>query len=240
MRVRVESVATRSLSAGRLQALLGALLQVYGPQGWWPGDHPFEVMVGAILTQNTAWKNVERAIAALKANEPLAPESLLAMPAERLAARIRPVGYFNLKAARLHAYCSWYLIAGGYQRLQRMPTAALRAALLSVRGVGPETADDILLYAFSRPVFVIDAYTRRILTRLGYASGTESYEELRRAVEAVIGTDTAALGELHALLVAHGKERCRPRPRCDRCPLSATCPEGSARPPAVGHAAGLA
>lgn len=219
-----------SLGAGQLRGLLEALIAHHGRLDWWPAETAFEVLVGAVLTQNTAWRNVERAVANLRAEALLDPEALLEAPAERVAAAIRPAGYFNVKAQRLRNLCRAYLEAGGLDGMRREETAPLRARLLAVKGIGRETADDILLYALERPVFVVDAYTRRILARLGWIAGDEGYEALRGAVEAALGPDTAAFNELHAQIVALGKETCRPRPRCRDCPLSAAC----------AHAAGAA
>lgn len=196
----------------------------YGPQSWWPADSPFEVMVGAILTQNTAWTNVEKAFASLRPVTPIAPEPLAALAVERLAAAIKPAGYFNVKARRLQAFCRWFVDAGGFERLIHEPTADLRAALLSVHGVGPETADDMLLYAFGRPVFVVDAYTRRLFGRLQKLAGGEDYEHLRRGFEAVLPPEVELFKEYHALIVVHGKQVCRPQPRCAGCVLRQSCP----------------
>ncbi len=205
------------------------LLQHYGPQQWWPADGPFEVMVGAVLTQNTAWGNVEKAIANLQAAGALAPEAILSLPEEALAALIRPSGYFNIKARRLRNLCQWYQQHGALAGLQQWETTSLRQALLGVNGVGPETADDILLYAFARPVFVIDSYTRRILSRLGVIQGDEGYESLRQQLEAAFEGDSQAVSifnELHALIVMHAKEHCRKRPYCEGCPLRSDCVYG--------------
>lgn len=207
----------------QLQGVYRRLYVAYGPQHWWPGDSAFEIMVGAILTQNTAWVNVERAIARLQAAGALNPETLARAPHRRLAAWLKPSGYFNIKARRLRAFCDWYLAAGGRRRLARLPTTALREALLAVHGVGPETADDILLYAFHRPVFVIDAYTRRVFRRLGLIQGDEDYETLRAAFERALGPDVELFNEYHALIVAHAKDCCRPQPRCAGCPLARVC-----------------
>ena len=199
------------------------LLRAYGPQQWWPGDTPFEIMVGAVLTQNTAWTNVEKAIANLKAVDALSAEAIVAADPLRLAEWLKPSGYFNIKAKRLRAFCVWYLAQGGYDGLARRDTATLRADLLAVHGIGPETADDILLYAFARPVFVIDAYTRRIFARLGLIAGDEPYEELRAFCERHIRADVQTYNEFHALIVVHGKDVCRPKPRCERCVLRRHC-----------------
>ena len=210
-----------------LQQVFDALFEAYGHQHWWPGETPFEVMVGAILTQNTAWTNVERAIANLRENDCVDPERILQTEPAQLADWLRPSGYFNIKAQRLRNFCRWYLNEGGYGRLKRWDTHRLRRALLSVKGVGPETADDMLLYAFERPVFVIDAYTRRLLTRLGLASGEESYEALRAEFETFFGREPKNVdlfNEYHALIVQHAKDACRKRPVCPECPLAHLCP----------------
>lgn len=214
------------MHARALLAVYRALLEEHGPQGWWPAESPFETMVGAVLTQNTSWTNVERALEALRALGPLTPEALLDLPPPTLADALRPVGYFNVKARRLRAFCAWYVAQGGYAALAALPTARLRAALLGVHGIGPETADDMVLYAFHRPVFVIDAYTRRLFGRLGLAGGGESYETLRAAFEAGLARrprKTALFNEYHALIVAHAKHVCRTRPRCGQCVLRGGC-----------------
>jgi endonuclease-3 related protein len=226
------------LPVRRLRAAYRTLCRAHGPQDWWPGDTPFEIMVGAVLTQNTAWSNVERAIANLKAQHALDPRAIAEAPLPRLAQWIRPSGYFNVKARRLQSFCLWYREAGGLRKLSRRPTARLREALLAVHGVGPETADDILLYAFRRPVFVIDAYTRRIFARLGLIEGREPYETLRAGFERALGADTALFNEYHALLVIHGKDRCRPRPRCGECALRRGCPSARADTGETGSSSG--
>ena len=207
------------------------LLECYGPQHWWPARTSFEVMVGAVLTQNTAWTNVEKAIANLHAAQAMDAEVILHVPQRRVAAWIRPAGYFNVKAKRLRNFCEWYVARGGEKKLRRVDTAILRHELLSINGVGPETADDILLYAFHRPVFVIDAYTRRLLSRLQLAAGDEPYEHLREHIETRLQgevrgkRETVALyNEFHALIVRHAKDFCRPRPRCETCSLIGHCP----------------
>jgi len=207
----------------RLMAVYRRLYAAHGPQYWWPGRTRFEIMVGAVLTQNTAWSNVEKAIANLRAARALTPQAIVAAPHQRLATWLRPSGYFNIKARRLRAVCDWLMQQGGVRRLMHQPTETLRAALLSVHGIGPETADDILLYAFGRPVFVIDAYTRRLFTRLGLIEGREDYEELRRLFESRLDSDVSLFNEYHALIVAHGKDVCRSRPRCAGCRLRALC-----------------
>jgi endonuclease-3 related protein len=215
------------VESARLAAVYRVLYGTYGPQHWWPGDSPFEVMVGAVLTQNTAWSNVERALARLTERIPLTAEAILALGHEALAEAIRPAGYFNVKARRLRAFCHAFVADGGLTGLSRLDTPTLRERLLAVNGVGPETADDMLLYAFERPVFVVDAYTRRLFARLGLLAGDEGYETIRHAFERALGADTALFNEYHALIVRHAKAACRTRPRCAGCCLNALCPAAS-------------
>jgi endonuclease III related protein len=210
-------------NSSKLREIFKWLYKAHGPQHWWSGDTPFEVMIGAILTQNTAWSNVEKAIASLKAIDCLNPEAILALSHESLAGLLRPSGYFNVKARRLQGFCGWYLAQGGYKTLVREETAALRRRLLGLKGLGPETADDILLYAFKRPVFVIDAYTRRLFARIGVIQGDEAYEELRYMFESALGPDVALYNEFHALIVRHAKEVCKSQPACSGCGLAASC-----------------
>jgi len=212
------------LSRRSLNAVYEALLHCYGPQYWWPGDSPFEIMVGAVLTQNTAWSNVEKAIANLVARDRLDPGRIIAARRDHLATWLRPSGYFNIKAERLKNFCRWYRQAGGFRVLSNRSTEALRRALLDVKGIGPETADDMLLYAFKRPVFVIDAYTRRLFARLGLFAGDEPYEVMRLAIENTLGRDVGKFNEYHALIVRHAKEICRKRPACAECVLNHDCP----------------
>ncbi len=213
-----------------LTTVFEALLAEYGPQQWWPADTPFEVMVGAILTQNTAWTHVERAIARLRDEAALDAHALLEVGADRLAEWIRPAGYFNVKARRLQHFCRWYVDHGGYEALAAWADAPLREALLGVHGVGPETADDILLYAFERPFFVVDAYTRRLFARLGHVPETIAYEPLRAYLEMAPDMPpgrqerVALFKEYHALIVAHAKRCCRTRPDCRACRLRRSCP----------------
>ena len=204
--------------------VFNSLARHYGPQHWWPADSPFEVMVGAVLTQNTAWTNVEKAIANLRHNNSLIPEAIITAAPDILAQWLKPSGYFNIKARRLRNLCEWYVAHGAYAKLKNWSTAQLRHGLLSVSGVGPETADDILLYAFERPVFVIDAYTRRMFSRLGMVSGDESYEELRALFEKKLAKDPQLYAEYHALIVSHGKDVCKKKPLCTQCVLKKRCP----------------
>jgi endonuclease III related protein len=212
----------------RLRAVFRRLETAYGRQDWWPADTRFEILIGAVLTQNTAWTNVERALANLRARRWLGAQAILQAPRPQLAAALKPSGYFNLKAQRLRALCAWFVDAGGFRALDRWETARLRHALLGVHGIGPETADDIVLYAFHRPVFVIDAYTRRLFTRLGFLQGHPGYEALRAACERVLPADATAYQQYHALIVEHAKRRCRPRPLCASCVLRRLCPAAAA------------
>lgn len=198
------------------------LYDYYGPQQWWPAESPFEVMVGAILTQNTTWTGVEKAIANLQQANRLSLEAILQLPQDELAELIRPSGYFNLKSKRLQNYCHWY--REHEMSAWEMDTPLLREALLQINGVGPETADDILLYAFERPIFVVDAYTRRIFERLGWLAGGESYDLVRKRVEACFSSEpeqeqVRIYGELHGLIVNHAKQHCKKSPDCGGCPL---------------------
>jgi endonuclease-3 related protein len=203
-----------------LQELFKKLLAALGPQDWWPGETPFEVALGAILTQNTNWNNVARTIAGLKAAGLLEPGALKELPEGELAWRLRPAGYYNIKARRLKNFLAFL---GQFQdSMARMAAAdldSLRPALLGVKGIGPETADSILLYALNQPSFVVDAYTFRILSRHGLISEPCSYEELRQLFMDHLPAEVPLYQEYHALLVRTGKEYCRPRPRCPHCPL---------------------
>jgi endonuclease-3 related protein len=210
-------------AAASLPQVYAALLGHHGAQHWWPGDTRFEIMVGAILTQNTAWTNVERAIGNLKHDGVMDPGALVSLRPRSLASKLRPAGYFNLKAKRLRALCEWLLARGGVEAIRRRPTAVLRRELLGVHGVGPETADSILLYALGRPVFVVDAYTRRLFRRLGIIGGNEGYEDLRHLFESGLHGGARLYNEYHALIVAHAKSVCRVRPRCGECVLARRC-----------------
>lgn len=213
-------IVTQKAISPRPEALTNIferLYEIYGAQGWWPADTRFEVMVGAILTQNTNWKNVEKAIQQLKQHNVLSPQYLLDIEPESLAELIYSAGYFNVKARRLKHYCRWYVDAGEFPSLHMLATTELRNQLLSVNGIGPETADDILLYAFDRPVFVIDAYTRRLFSRLSLIEGDEPYEILRHWFETSLPRKRELFNEYHALIVRHAKEKCLKRPDCPHC-----------------------
>ncbi len=216
------------------------LLEIYrrlyalnGPQHWWPGESSFEVVVGAILTQAAAWSNVEKAIANLRNEGLLNPQGLLSMPVDRLSQLVYPSGYFNAKARKLKAFVEHlHLVYGGeLDRLFAQPVADLRRDLLSIHGIGPETADSIILYAAAKPSFVVDAYTGRILSRLGLVAADASYDQVQALFMAHLPAEAALFNEYHALLVRLGKETCRRRPLCAACPLLPICPTGRALPP---------
>ncbi len=205
-----------------LREIFGALDAAYGDQRWWPGDTPFEVAVGAILTQNTAWANVEKAIANLKRAGLLEPAALARLSASEIAPLIKPAGYYNVKARRLRAFLDFLgrEYEGDVAAMARVEVSTVRPKLLAVRGVGPETADSILLYACGLPTFVVDAYTHRILHRHGLADEAATYDELKELFEANVEADVASYKQYHALLVRVGRERCRRgEPHCDGCPL---------------------
>jgi endonuclease-3 related protein len=193
-----------------------------GPQGWWPADGPFEVMVGAILTQNTNWKNVERAINNLKKKRLLNPLSLRHISQGRLARLIKPAGYFNIKAKRLKNFLDFLFnfYKGKVKDMLGVDTPILRRQLLNIKGIGPETADSILLYALGKPIFVVDAYTKRIFVRLGMIKEKDSYDEVQNFFMKRLKKNTKLFNEYHALLVRLGKEFCiKKTPRCHLCPL---------------------
>jgi len=209
-----------------LRELYQDLLRAYGRQDWWPGrEDPFEVIVGAVLTQRTTWTNAARVIDALRRANLLTPEAIRQTESRDLEILIRPAGFYRAKTAKLKAFCTmlWREHAGDLSRLLALPLEDLRSVLLSVYGIGDETADAILLYAAGKPSFVIDAYTRRVLTRLGWIEGRESYQQLRTAFTQALPTDVGTFAEYHALIVHHGKSHCRSRPRCNTCPLLGMC-----------------
>jgi endonuclease-3 related protein len=201
------------------------LLDRFGPQHWWPAEEPFEVIVGAILTQSAAWGNVERAIDNLKRAEALSPGKLRRLQLPRLAKLVHPCGYYNAKALKLKSFAFWLgnHYADDLDRLFASDTDDLRRQLLSVHGVGQETADSILLYAAGKPVFVIDAYTRRILSRIGLGPEKDSYAGCQAFFMDNLTADTELFNEYHALLVRLGKDVCRRRPLCPQCCLNDMC-----------------
>jgi endonuclease-3 related protein len=205
----------------KLIEIYGLLLERYGHLHWWPAETPFEVCVGAILTQNTNWGNVEKAIANLKREGLLSPAALRDLPAGKLAEVIRPSGFFNVKSERLKGFIAWLFMqyGGSLERMFAGEWPELREELLAVKGIGPETCDSILLYAGSKPSFVVDAYTRRLLASLGRISGKERYEDIRALFMENLPPDVTLFNEYHALIVHHAKEHCRKKPCCDGCAL---------------------
>jgi len=229
------------MSAERLERLYRELLGLHGPQGWWPipsmagrpgfderGYHPgefqalqkdrsrFEVVTGAVLTQNTAWTNAEKALGELRSRRIQTPAQVRATETGRLASLIRSSGYHNQKARKLQIVASRFVGRGALKE-QHAPS---REELLGLWGVGPETADAILLYAFRKPVFVIDAYTRRLLGRMGLLAGNEGYDAVQALFHSSLPLDHVLFNEYHALIVQHAKVACRARPLCGECPIS--------------------
>ena len=205
-----------------LKVVFDRLYAAFGPQHWWPGDTPFEVMIGAILTQNTNWTNVERAIQNIKKEKLLTPVRIRSIRTDRLARLIRPAGYFNIKAKRIKNFLSFWFsqYQGKLSSLKREDPPVLRDRLLAVNGIGPETADSILLYALEKPVFVVDAYTRRVLSRHGLIPSSATYQDIQQLFLQQLQPDVPLYNECHALIVRLGKEFCRPQPRCAQCPLN--------------------
>ena len=209
------------MSRQKLMDIYERLYERYGPQGWWPGDSRFETILGAILTQNTSWTNVEKAIANLRTKGCLSPEQLHRMEVEEIAQLIRPAGYFNIKAQRLKNFLDWLFEKhnGSLDNLQALPASTLREKLLSIKGIGPETADSICLYAFGKPVFVVDAYTARILGRHGLLEPGCGYSDIQEVFHSSLDRDAPLFNEYHALLVRLGKDHCKRKPLCNGCPL---------------------
>ena len=207
-----------------VESIYTSLLDHFGPQNWWPADSPFEVMVGAVLTQNTNWANVSRAINTLKSENLLSPNLLYTLPLEILAEKIRPSGYYNLKAKRLNNLLDLVVKevekSGSLDVFFSLDRDVLREKLLTVKGIGPETADSILLYAAEKPVFVVDAYTYRFLSRHGLIGEESSYQEIQEFFMDNLPEETALFNEYHALIVQLGKEFCKKNhPLCSECPL---------------------
>lgn len=217
-----------AMTSKTLKKIYHLLFERFGPQHWWPGETRLEIMTGAILTQNTNWTNVEKAIANLKSADLLTPEKLYHIDISQLAELIRPAGYYNIKAKRLKNFINWLFenYDGKPANLESIDTSRLRAELLSIKGIGRETADSILLYALDRPIFVVDAYTARIAFRHGLIEPEADYEQLRELFRSnlpqstgCLAADTKLFNEYHALLVRAGKEFCKPKARCSNCPL---------------------
>jgi endonuclease-3 related protein len=227
----IESSGSHSVDhSAELMRYYDAMSKALGPMRWWPAKTSFEVIVGAILTQSTAWENVEKAIANLRKAKLLTPAAILKMSPARLASLVRPSGYFRQKARKLKSFARFLRAeyAGSLQRMFRTPTLELRQKLLSVYGIGPETADSILLYAGNHPIFVVDAYTHRIFGRHRFTDGKPDYETVRAKFESALPPHPLILNEFHALIVNTGKNWCRKSaPLCAQCPLSSFLPEGS-------------
>ncbi|MFH1775991.1 MAG: endonuclease III domain-containing protein [Candidatus Omnitrophota bacterium] len=200
------------------------LYKNFGRQYWWPASTPFEVVVGAILTQNTSWKNVEQAIGNLKRHALLSPQKLNQQSLKRIAVLIRPAGYFNVKAKRLKNFIDFLFqkYQGNLDDLFKRPTMQLRTELLGINGIGPETADSIILYAAHKPIFVVDAYTKRIFKRHNLLNGYDNYEDVQGLFMNNLKPNTKKYNEYHALIVKLGKDYCRKKPRCEVCPLAKT------------------
>ncbi|MBN2589948.1 MAG: hypothetical protein JXA96_08790 [Sedimentisphaerales bacterium] len=226
-----------SQTSEKLLEIYQLLYEAFGPQYWWPGETQIEIAVGAILTQNTSWSNVKKAITNLQNADCLSAEKLFELPNERLAELIKPAGYYNIKTKRLKNFINWFIndYSGDFKLLEDVNTNRLREELLSINGVGRETADSILLYALERPVFVIDAYTNRITQRHHLSDPEADYEQLRDLFESNVAwasspclhgqdghaTNTCQLyNEFHALIVRAGYLYCKPKPKCDQCPLN--------------------
>ncbi len=226
----------------RIRSVYQRLLAFHGRQGWWPIVNPsthrgeyhlgaprnekdfFEISIGAILTQNIAWKNVDTALAALKSRGLLDPLSLQRVRLQTLAGIIRPTGYYNQKAKKIKNFMALYRrYKYDFREMSRIEPSCLRKELLSVNGIGPETADSILLYALNVKIFVVDAYTRRIFTRLGILAGKETYHEIQDLIQERFKGNLQEYNEYHALIVAHGKDFCKKKPRCDACCISRLC-----------------
>jgi endonuclease-3 related protein len=207
-----------------LTAIFRSLAARYGNPHWWPANTPYEVIVGAVLTQNTAWGNVEKAIANFA--DDLSPERVMSLDIGTLAEIIRPAGFFNQKAAYLREVTAWFGQYGfSVSAVQKLTFAQVRAELLDVRGIGHETADSILLYAFGFPSFVVDAYTMRLLSRLPIDAGG-SYEKVKAYFENALPRDVEIYNNFHALIVINAKEHCRKKPVCEGCPLCGVCAQG--------------
>ena len=226
----MNGVSTADRQTKRIMDVYDRLYAAYGPQHWWPGDSAFEVIAGAILTQSAAWTNVERALGNLKAAGALSPEGIDELPEPELAHLVRPSGYYNAKARKLKAFVRLLdeAYGGDLEAMLASPAEELREALLRTHGIGPETADSILLYAAGHSVFVIDAYTRRAFSRLGFLPERDTYDGWQWLFVQSLPSSAPLFNEYHALIVRLGKEACRKQPLCAECPLSSICPVGAA------------
>ncbi|MBP1930554.1 endonuclease III domain-containing protein [Ammoniphilus resinae] len=203
------------------QFIYNILFNHYGPQNWWPAESPFEMMIGAILVQNTNWNNVEKALNNL--SEFMHPEEIDQLPIEKLAGLIRPSGFYKLKAKRIKSFLTWFKTYNyDIALVKKVDKHLLRLELLDIHGIGRETADVILLYALDTPIFVVDAYARRIFYRLGFDL-PNAYDSFRKQIEKELPEDLTLYNEYHALLVQHAKDHCKANPLCDRCPILDVC-----------------
>ncbi|NPA15073.1 MAG: endonuclease III domain-containing protein [Deferribacteres bacterium] len=203
----------------KLEEIYRRLFDYFGPQHWWPAESDFEVCVGAILTQNTSWSNVEKAVENLKRAGALSPDAIASMPQDELEKLIKPSGFYRQKAKRLKEFCRWLIDTGGLDALREMPLDVARNRLLEVKGIGRETADSILLYALEKPIFVVDAYTYRILLRHNIIDEDTDYDTMQELFMSAFSPDVELFKEYHALLVMAGKNFCKKKPLCDGCPL---------------------
>jgi endonuclease-3 related protein len=205
-----------------LPKIFESLFRTYGPQNWWPGESPFEVIVGAILTQNTNWRNVEAAIKNLAEEDLLSPKAIERITMKRLSQLVRPSGYYNVKAKRLKEFTRYIVreYSGDFRKMRRRGIEILRKEILTIKGIGQETGDTILLYGLKKPIFVVDTYTKRILFRHGLIGEGATYEEIQDLFNRSVKKDVKRYNEFHALLVRLGKERCRRKnPLCSGCPI---------------------
>ncbi len=206
----------------QLIRIYNILYSFYGPQKWWPGDSPFEIAIGAILTQNTNWGNVEKAINNLKREGVMSVEGLNRLSDEKIASLIKPAGYFNIKTKRIRAFLDFLIdkYNGKIEEMKKEDTISLRNKLLNIYGIGAETADSILLYALEKPVFVIDAYTKRVLTRHSIMKPNSTYSDYQMIFHKELDEDLQMFNEFHALFVRVGKDYCKVKPLCKNCPLA--------------------
>jgi len=224
--MKILTAASLSPAGERLKAIFLRLLEHFGPRSWWPAETPFEICIGAILTQNTAWTNVEKAVSALKVADVLTVEGIEAIEAGLLAELIRPSGCYNVKSVRIKGFVEWLRErhSGSLDVMFDREWRELRKELLKVTGIGPETCDSILLYAGEKPTFVVDAYTRRLFHRLELLPANAGYEETRQLFMEHLPGDARLFNEYHALIVEECKTFCRTRPLCGHCPLAPQCP----------------
>ncbi len=203
----------------KLLEIYERLVDFFGHQHWWPAESEFEICVGAILTQNTNWKNVEKAIESLKKSNLMDPKLIASMDTERIAELIKPSGFYRQKAKRLKNFCEWLVDIGGLDRLRELPLEIARSELLKLKGIGLETADSILLYALGKPIFVVDAYTYRVLTRHSLIDEDADYHSIQELFMSNLPNDVELFKDYHALLVVLGKRFCKKKPLCENCPL---------------------